>query len=461
MTHVSRKRRQLLLFAVDLIILYSLIPLTLLVRNMEMPTLPYVLAHAVGFTAVIAIWELLSYGVGLYSLDKPFTSSQAFIKMMIVASVSMLSGFALFYLFLSRVITPKTVLLLYSLFSFCLLMLWRVLYDYFFGIRKQKPKVAFVGFNETVASLIREMKHSSYFGFTPLVVYDPDPSAGHEVTATDVAIPFLSDQDEFVRFIEESAVDIVILAREKSFPLAVRQSLFSLLENEVGFYNLPDFFEVVTRKIPIGSINDNWLLSHLDARGRTFFSIFKRGFDLSFSFLMFMVTAPLWPLIALGIKLESPGPVFFRQVREGRNGRAFTILKFRTMRVADNDFTPTGTADARITPIGNLLRKSRLDEIPQVLNVFTGDMSLIGPRPERPELAVELEKAIPYYRQRLIVKPGITGWDQVSGEYHSPSVEDTYKKLQFDLYYIKNRSLFLDLSIAVKTIATVLRRSGR
>jgi hypothetical protein len=267
MTHVSRKRRQFLLFAVDLLILYSLIPLTLLVRNMEIPTFWYVLEHAVGFTAVIAIWELISYGVGLYSLDKPFTSSQAFIKMMIVASVSMLSGFALFYLFLSGVITPKTVLLLYSAFSFVLLMLWRVLYDYFFGIRKRKPKVAFVGFNETVASLIREMRRSSYFGFTTLVVYDPDPSAGQEVAVTDPAIPFVSDQDEFVRFIQGSGVDIVILAREKSFPLAVRQTLFALLENEVGFYNLPDFFEVVTRKIPIGSINDNWLLSHLDAQG--------------------------------------------------------------------------------------------------------------------------------------------------------------------------------------------------
>jgi lipopolysaccharide/colanic/teichoic acid biosynthesis glycosyltransferase len=131
------------------------------------------------------------------------------------------------------------------------------------------------------------------------------------------------------------------------------------------------------------------------------------------------------------------------------------------MRVAGNDFAPTGRKDPRITPIGNFLRRTRLDEVPQFYNILRGEMSFIGPRPERPELALDLERHVPYYRQRLLVKPGITGWDQVSGEYHSPSIEDTYKKLQFDLYYIKNLSFVLDVSIVAKTIATVFARSGR
>ena len=131
------------------------------------------------------------------------------------------------------------------------------------------------------------------------------------------------------------------------------------------------------------------------------------------------------------------------------------------MRTENNSFSPTAEQDSRITKFGNFLRKSRLDELPQLLNVIRGDMSLIGPRPERPELSCELEKVIPYYRQRLIIKPGITGWDQVAGEYHSPSVEDTYKKLQLDLYYIKNQSVWLDISIFFKTIMTVFMREGR
>jgi lipopolysaccharide/colanic/teichoic acid biosynthesis glycosyltransferase len=130
------------------------------------------------------------------------------------------------------------------------------------------------------------------------------------------------------------------------------------------------------------------------------------------------------------------------------------------MRIVDNDFGPTEPGDSRVTRLGNFMRKTRLDEIPQFLNILTGAMSFIGPRPERPELARGLEQEVPFYRQRLLVKPGLSGWDQVSGEYHSPSVEDTYKKLQYDLYYIKNMSLFLDISIFFKTLVTIFRRAG-
>ncbi len=167
-----------------------------------------------------------------------------------------------------------------------------------------------------------------------------------------------------------------------------------------------------------------------------------------------------WVLIALGITLSSRGPVLFRQERLGKGGKLFRILKFRTMKVDGNDFAPTAEKDPRVTGFGGFLRRLRLDEIPQLVNILVGEMSFVGPRPERPELAVDLERSIPYYRQRLLVKPGITGWDQVSGEYHSPSVEDTYKKLQYDLYYVKNMSILLDISVFFKTIMTMLGRKG-
>ena len=300
------------------------------------------------------------------------------------------------------------------------------------------------------------MGHFSYFGFTPAAIYDPEQNY-----IGPASVPFFSEPSGLLDYLQTNPADIYIIASEKSFPMEIRQYLFSCLANKSFFYGLPDFFELVTRKIPIGSINDTWLLSNLDATSKSFFNGIKRLFDLIISSIILIATCVLWPIIALIIKIESSGPVFFCQIREGRNERPFKILKFRTMRVEDNSFTPTGKKDSRITPFGNFLRKSRLDEIPQVINVFRGDMSLIGPRPERPELARDLEKSIPYYKQRLIVKPGITGWDQVSGEYHSPSIEDTYKKLQYDLYYIKNRSILLDLSIFFKTITTVLKRSGR
>lgn len=456
MTHISRTRRQFLIFIVDVLLLFASIPLSLFLRKLEIPGSSVVLEHTYSFTVIIAFWEILMYSVGMYSLEQAFSGIQNTVKISAIACISLLAGFALFYLFSDSPITPKTVLIIYILTSFVLIMLWRFLYNFVFGVRRTRPQVVFLGNNETVLALIDEMKHSSYFGFNASAVYDSDPKNNN---CGDV--PFFSATDQLLAFLHKNPIDICILAREKSYPLEIRQYMFSMLGKDVFFYSLPDFFELVTRKIPIGSINDNWLLSRLEATTKNLFTIFKRFFDLTISLSILILTALLWPLIALIIKVESPGPVFFRQIREGRNGKPFSILKFRTMRQADNNFAPTGQQDSRITPVGNFLRKSRLDEIPQVINVFKGEMSLIGPRPERPELAIDLEKAIPYYRQRLIVKPGITGWDQVSGEYHSPSIEDTYKKLQYDLYYIKNRSLLLDLSIFFKTIATVLKRSGR
>ena len=231
--------------------------------------------------------------------------------------------------------------------------------------------------------------------------------------------------------------------------------------DKASFFTLPDFYEIVTRKIPLGSINENWFLRNINLEEKNLYQIFKRFLDIILAFIALIITIVFWPFIALIIKIESHGPVFFKQIREGKGGKTFTIFKFRTMKETNNDYKPTAEKDDRITRFGNFMRKTRIDELPQLLNIINGTMSLIGPRPERPELAKKLEEKIPYYRQRLLVKPGITGWDQVSGEYHSPSYEDTYKKLQYDLYYIKNQSIFLDISIFFKTITTVFHKLGR
>ncbi|MCK5416729.1 sugar transferase, partial [Candidatus Parcubacteria bacterium] len=144
----------------------------------------------------------------------------------------------------------------------------------------------------------------------------------------------------------------------------------------------------------------------------------------------------------------------------GKNEKKFILIKFRTMRTENNDMTLTRSNDPRVTYFGNFLRKTRIDEIPQVLNILFGDMSFVGPRPERPEFIEKLKKEIPFYEERMLTKPGLTGCDQISGEYHSPSLNDSLKKLQYDLFYIKNRSIYLDLSIILKTIATILSKSG-
>lgn len=236
---------------------------------------------------------------------------------------------------------------------------------------------------------------------------------------------------------------------------------YRLIASGSQFIEYSEFYEYIERKIPPEDIGEVWFLSNIALSSRRWYFFVKRIFDILLSLAGILLTCWLWPFISLFIRLESTGPAFFVQEREGRGGKSFRLLKFRTMRTAGNDGGATVEGDRRITRAGKILRSTRLDELPQLLNVLRGDMSLIGPRPERPEFAVTLERDVPWYRQRLLVRPGITGWDQVCGEYHSPSREDTYKKLQNDLYYIKNCSVSLDVSIMFKTLTAMLRREGR
>ena len=203
-----------------------------------------------------------------------------------------------------------------------------------------------------------------------------------------------------------------------------------------------------------------WFLENFNENNKIWFDRSKIIYDFILALMIFIITLPFWLIIAIIIKIESRGPVFFVMKRAGKNDKIFKHIKFRTMKEEGNDHSPTRSNDSRITKFGNILRKTRIDELPQVINILKGEMSFVGPRPERPELAFELEKQIPFYNQRTLVKPGLTGSDQVSGEYHSPSKEDSLKKLQYDLFYIKNRSIFLDLTIILKTIATVVSRGG-
>jgi len=239
----------------------------------------------------------------------------------------------------------------------------------------------------------------------------------------------------------------------------LRQELFSSLSLRLEFINSINFYEKVISKIPIDAINQMWFLENLNEANKIFFDKTKLVFDILFSLFIFTITLPLWIIIAMIIKYESKGPVFFKQTRAGKHN-TFKIFKFRTMRTENNNFVPTAKNDSRITKFGSFLRKSRLDELPQVINIIKGEMSFVGPRPERPELIEKLEKVVPFYKERMLVKPGLSGWDQVSGEYHSPSEEDTLKKLQYDLYYVKNRSIYLDFSILLKTISVVINRAG-
>ncbi|GAB6059648.1 TIGR03013 family XrtA/PEP-CTERM system glycosyltransferase [Desulfonatronum parangueonense] len=247
--------------------------------------------------------------------------------------------------------------------------------------------------------------------------------------------------------------------RRGTFPL---QDMLSCKISGVDIVDAPSFYEQVTGKLLLENITPSWFIFSNGFRINSLTRLTKRILDVISAGLGLLLTLPLFPVIALLIKLDSQGPVFFRQTRIGQGDEEFTLIKFRTMRQDAENATGAVWAqqdDPRITRLGHVLRKTRVDEIPQLINVILGDMSLVGPRPERPEFVTELRKVIPYYSERHFVKPGVTGWAQVSYPYGS-SVEDAVEKLRYDLYYIKNLSLLFDIRVILRTINVVLFRDG-
>ena len=212
----------------------------------------------------------------------------------------------------------------------------------------------------------------------------------------------------------------------------------------------------------VKTFNPGWFIYSSGFDIDLFALYFKRFLDIVFSLLGIALSWPLMILVAVAVKLDSPGPLLFRQIRVGKNEDIFEVLKFRTMR--EDAESQTGavwavTNDPRVTKVGKFLRKTRLDEIPQFFNVLRGDMAFVGPRPERPEFVLELYQLLPYYTKRHALKPGVTGWAQVKYPYGA-SVEDALEKLNYDLYYIKNYSIFLDILIIMETVQVVLFGKG-
>jgi len=256
----------------------------------------------------------------------------------------------------------------------------------------------------------------------------------------------------------------VLLAAEVNLSDALMQQLMEIRLKGIPVYWLPDFYETSLFKLPSSLLEDTWFVFSAGfnlVNSRINLKL-KRFIDILASSLLLLCLSPLMLVTCILIKLDSPGPIFYSQFRSGLNGKPFKVYKFRSMY---QDAEKRGAQwakerDPRITRVGNFIRLTRVDELPQIWNVFRGEMSLIGPRPERPEFDVKLKEAIPYYEVRYLVKPGITGWAQVMYPYGA-SVEDSYQKLAYDIYYIKNYSLWLDLAIFFKTIRIVLLGKGR
>lgn len=321
------------------------------------------------------------------------------------------------------------------------------------GVERRRVLVLGAG---TRALRLAELEQQSGGRFE-IVGYLADTGGSHAPAAR-----LLKDEGSLLAIARKYDVDeIVVGLRNRRGTLPIRELLQCKLQG-ISVCDLPSFFERETGRIQIEAVSPSWLVfSDGFAHGYLRHAI-KRAFDVAASLLLLVLAWPVMAVTAILIRAEDGGPVFYRQERVGQDGRPFMLMKFRSMRVdAERDGRPQWARknDDRVTRIGRVIRQVRIDELPQVFNVLRGDMSFVGPRPERPFFVTQLEQEISYYAYRHAIKPGITGWAQVRYPYGA-SVEDALQKLQYDLYYIKNHSLFLDIVILVHTARVLLTRAG-
>jgi exopolysaccharide biosynthesis polyprenyl glycosylphosphotransferase len=341
-----------------------------------------------------------------------------------------------------------------------LLTIWRSIYTIFLGVGHSSQRVLIFGAGVTGSVLLEAFNQHPHY---QAIGFIDDNRQLHGKTCQNLKV--LGDRHNLLLEIERRQVDEIVLAISKPIDDDLLGLLTSCHQLGITITPMPVLYEKLTGKIAIDHIGSQWY-SALPLKKNpfdTFNRVCKRFLDVGCGIAIGSIFALVFPLVAIAIKLDSPGAIFYKQERVGQYGSKFTVYKFRSMvQNAESNGKAQWAVkgDTRITKVGNFIRKTRLDELPQVLNVLRGDMSMVGPRPERHQFIKKLEQQIPFYRTRLAVKPGLTGWAQVNYGYGS-TTEDASIKLQYDLYYLKHLSPWLDFKILLRTFSVVLKMQGQ
>jgi sugar transferase (PEP-CTERM system associated) len=405
----------------------------------------------------VSVTIFSSYFMELYSRKRVFRISLKEMPAVIFLGIT-LSFFlltALFFMIPSIPLGRRALLLSLGTFG-SFQFVWHFTYKSLINLTGMEQRVLVLG----TGNLARKMEqimflHKTHYAFAGY--YDLSKK-----NSQDSSSPLEDPCEGLVNIAKKEKIDKIVVSvteRRGVFPL---EELLNCKFAGVEIVDAPSFYEEVMGKMLVENITPGWFIFADGFKLNRTQKFFKRISDIFFALIGLILTSPLFPIIALLIKTDSKGPVFYRQLRVGEGEKNFFLTKFRTMK--QDAETQTGAVwaqknDTRVTRIGSFLRKVRLDELPQFVNVLKGEMSFIGPRPERPEFVAKLQQTLPYYVNRHFVKPGITGWAQIKYRYGA-SDEDALEKLRYDLYYIKNLSLLLDTSITIDTIKVVLFGKG-
>ncbi len=400
---------------------------------------PLFFEHLFPFSLLYICWLIIFYIFGLYDLNLIRAKINFYPRLLGSLFSGFILGMVFFYLVPLFEIAPKTNLFLNVLIFGLLILVWRRIFYSLFSSRFLN-NVAILGTNPQQEALAKEISDRPYLGY--------------KVTA------LFQESRNLLGKIKEKKINTLIVTGDFESDFDLLGNLYQCLEARINFLNWSQAYELICEKIPVSFIDQAWFLKNLKEGQKQVYDKIKGMTDLILAGILFIIALPLYPFIALSIKLEDRGPIFYHQKRIGKDRKTFLLTKFRSMKPGAEKSTGVVWAkekDPRITRVGKFLRGIHLDELPQMVNILKGDISFVGPRPERPEFVSRLEKEIPHYHIRHLIKPGFTGWAQIKFRY-GRSVIDSQEKFQYDLYYLKNRSLILDLGILLKTFQLFFKK---
>ena len=455
------RRKEYLLFAIDGLLVFSVFMLAYFIKIVLYQGADF---HAVEervswlvLIAIVAHW-ISFYLFELYDISAKRTHL-AFITLIILSVISASGILSIMsYLFPQNKL-GRAVLSIHIPATIAVIYFWRLLFSSIILKKFRTSNVVTIGSQgvwDNTNELIAQQAKNEYSLLGGITAYD--------ATTKTILVDGTAVRKELGQYVEQNNVKTIVIDESVDHPRELQKKLIDLKFDGIEIYDYPTFYSKLTARIPVMHVSNDWVL--FAQQDRTFqpmvYVRFKQFLDVILAVFGLILSMPLFLLLVPLIKLTSQGPVFFKQERLGLNGAPFTLIKFRTM-IADAE-QGTGPvwsskSDPRITKVGRFLRMTRLDELPQLINIIKGEMSFVGPRPIRKHFADKLEEQFPFYRLRFVVKPGITGWAQVNSDY-AGSEQGQLTKLEYELFYIRNQSVMLDLFIILKTINTVLFRRG-
>jgi len=446
--------KKIILILGDIVILYASLAITLFIRYGYLDNKIWQ-EHLFIFSIAFALWLLVFFINGLYDIRKIKNDFWFYGELIQNLAINTLLSVLLFYLAAGRIsdLRPQTILVILMIVFGILFIAWRKIFFRILSSSTLGSNLAIIGINNETLNLIKEIKQKPQLGYKLKLIINPD-NTNLPDEIQDIAVE--NNIYDIKKSLRQHKVDTVVTNYNSSYSTEVSTQLFDCLNLNINFYSLINFYEKNIGKIPLSSLEKNWFLENISQRNTQLLNISKRTVDLFFALLFGIISLLFVPFIILLIKIESKGPIIYKQKRVGLNDKTFYVYKFRSMIIdaEKNGAVWASKNDKRITRSGQIMRKMRIDEIPQFWNIVKGSMSFVGPRPERPEFVEQLKDEIPFYNERHLVKPGLSGWAQINYPYGA-STKDAKEKLCYDLYYIKNQSAMLDVSIIMKTINAV------